>query len=446
MQKISRRALTVRGLAALAPGEWASDPAARGAGRLQARRLASGEIAWYYRYTGPDGERVRLPIGTGLELAAARARADALARRYMAGERDLRGALVEEQRDALIKRAAQRRADEETASADAATLGALLLAYVAQLRRDGKASARDVETTFARHVAGPWPELWAMPVNEVTTDALLEVVAKVVAAGKKREPAKLRAFLRAAFAAAIRARHDARALPELRLLRVSSNPARDLATVDGATCARQRALSLGELRAYWARISGMEGPAAAVLRFHLLTGCQRIEQLGRLQTSDIDEDSNVARLWDGKGRRKVPRLHEVPLLDAARDAISAMSPQRTGDYVFTTTSGASGATHSAVRTALSRVADAMNEAGELPGGPFTLGDLRRTVETRLAAEGIRVDVRAQLQSHGLGGVQARHYDRHDYRQEKRDALQALYNLVTSEGGTVTELRPRRRLA
>ena len=33
-------------------------------------------------------------------------------------------------------------------------------------------------------------------------------------------------------------------------------------------------------------------------------------------------------------------------------------------------------------------------------------------------------VRAQLQSHGLGGVQARHYDRHDYMDEKRDALRA----------------------
>jgi len=30
----------------------------------------------------------------------------------------------------------------------------------------------------------------------------------------------------------------------------------------------------------------------------------------------------------------------------------------------------------------------------------------------LAAMGVSSDVRAQLQSHGLGGVQSRHYDRH----------------------------------
>ena len=49
-------------------------------------------------------------------------------------------------------------------------------------------------------------------------------------------------------------------------------------------------------------------------------------------------------------------------------------------------------------------------------------DLRRTAETHMAALGISSDVRAQIQSHGLGGIQARHYDRHDYMPEKQSAL------------------------
>lgn len=439
-RQASRKALTVRALAALAPGEWAADPGARGAGRLQARRLASGELAWYYRYTGPDGERVRLPIGSGLELAAARAQGDNLARRYMAGDRDLRNVLECEQREAARQRAAELREAEAKAITDRATLGALLDAYVTQLRRDEKASARDVETTVIRHVQKPWPKLWATPADQVTTDDLLEVVARVVASGKQREPAKLRSFLRAAFAAAIRARHDARALPQLRALRVTSNPARDLATVEGSTRAGQRALSLAEMRAYWARIAAMPAPAGPLLRFHLLTGGQRIEQLGRLEERDLDPDARSVRLRDAKGRRKTPRIHEVPLLEGASDALSEMAPQRVGTYLFTTTQGEGGATHSSVRNALQAVVVAMVAAGELPGGPFTLGDLRRTVETRLAAEGVSMDVRAQLQSHGLGGVQARHYDRHDYLSEKRAALETLHRLLTAKATTVTQLR------
>ena len=54
---------------------------------------------------------------------------------------------------------------------------------------------------------------------------------------------------------------------------------------------------------------------------------------------------------------------------------------------------------------------------------FELRDLRRTTETMLASLKVSSDIRAQLLSHGLGGVQNRHYDRHDYALEKRQALE-----------------------
>ena len=38
--------------------------------------------------------------------------------------------------------------------------------------------------------------------------------------------------------------------------------------------------------------------------------------------------------------------------------------------------------------------------------------------------GISKDLSAQIQSHGLGGVQDRHYDRHEYMDEKRRVLKA----------------------
>jgi hypothetical protein len=41
----------------------------------------------------------------------------------------------------------------------------------------------------------------------------------------------------------------------------------------------------------------------------------------------------------------------------------------------------------------------------------------------LASLKVSRDIRAQLQSHGLSGVQQRHYDRHDYLAEKRDGLE-----------------------
>jgi hypothetical protein len=66
----------------------------------------------------------------------------------------------------------------------------------------------------------------------------------------------------------------------------------------------------------------------------------------------------------------------------------------------------------------------------IPMGPyatctsrFHAQDLRRTAETRMAELGVSKDTRAQIQSHGLGGVQTRHYDMYDYLPEKRVALE-----------------------
>lgn len=59
---------------------------------------------------------------------------------------------------------------------------------------------------------------------------------------------------------------------------------------------------------------------------------------------------------------------------------------------------------------------------KIGGVPFDLRDIRRTCETMLTKIGVSKDLRAQLLSHGLSGVQDAHYDRHDYLDEKRSAL------------------------
>lgn len=58
-----------------------------------------------------------------------------------------------------------------------------------------------------------------------------------------------------------------------------------------------------------------------------------------------------------------------------------------------------------------------------------LRDIRRTVETQLASIGVTKDIRAQLLSHGLSGVQAAHYDRYEYMNEKHAALVTWENVV-----------------
>jgi intergrase/recombinase len=60
---------------------------------------------------------------------------------------------------------------------------------------------------------------------------------------------------------------------------------------------------------------------------------------------------------------------------------------------------------------------------------FQTKRIRSGVETLLASAKISSEIRGRLQSHGISGVQARHYDGYDYMDEKRHAQTVLFNLL-----------------
>lgn len=424
-------------LKAMKPEQEISDGGPRGGGTLAARRGPDG-VFFLFRYTNPKGSRDRITLGTwdqtggDLSLAEAREKASELSARYRAGARDLKQALLLEEREAQRQRAAQIAAEEAEKAKRTATLKVLMEAYASSLEKAGKVSAKGVWNTIRLHLFEPWPDLVQRPAADITMDDLIEVIARVVELGKRNAADKLRTHIAAAYNAAIKARQSPSAPAELRALKINSNPARDLATVENSKGVRERALSTAELRAYWRRIEALEGLHGACLRFHLLTGGQRITQLSRLKLKDYDPDLRAVAMSDPKGRRTRPRVHLVPLTDQALKALEDMAPARLGDYLVSLTCGQTGVDYQHLEKTFKKVVAAMEQARELEQGPFTLGDIRRTVETRLAAAGVSREVRGQLQSHGLSGVQMRHYDKHDYLEEKRQALGILWNLLAAE--------------
>jgi integrase len=430
--------MTPKSIAGMRRGESASDPAPRGEGVLQARKLAGGKMAFYFRYCAPNGERVRHKIGTGLTLKDARAEAAKLSRRYQAGDQDLRAAIAEEEAQAAREREAQARAAEVREQSKKATLGALMLAYVAQLRALGKSSASKVMACCDLHLIRAHPRLANKPADEVTIDDAISIVGPLVDVGNRREAAKLRSYMRAAFAAAIRARNSADAAPALRAFKLRSNPVRDLEAIQGANIPDTRApLSLSALRCYWRRVSELPEPTRSALRLHLLLGGQRPAQLARATVADIDGDTITLR--DPKGRRTSPRLHVLPLLPEAVEAIATLRNRPKGPLVWSLDGGLSGIRDDALRKTVKAIASAMVAADEV-AAPFSIKLIRATVETRLAEAKVSSDVRAHLQSHGLGGLQARHYDRHGYMPEKLAALETLRDLLSAEPASVTPIK------
>lgn len=400
-------------------------------GALQARKLANGAVQLYWRYS-LGGKTSREPIGVydpsappkklqptprGYGLAAAlekcRELADIHATRADTG--GLREAKAEKRKTFLAQKAVEAEKSERT-------LQKLLDAYVTHLKTQGRRSHVDADQIFKRHVTEAWPGIAEAPAVDLTSDQVLDMLRRLIEAGKGRTANKLRSYIRAAYQCAL----DVRTTPTIPVVfksfGVVFNAAAQTRRSPQFDRADKRPFSKADLQAYWKLIADRSGVEAAALRLHLLTGGQRIEQFVRLKWVDVGEEALT--IFDGKGRPgQGPRPHQVPLLKSARADLARLP--REGEFAISTTAGRKAIS---VRTLAGWAHVAVGDSIER----FQLKRIRSGVETLLAANGVSREVRGHLQSHGLTGVQARHYDGHDYMPEKRTALEILVREVCVE--------------
>lgn len=428
------------------------------AGALQVRKAKTGAVSFFWRYTH-GGSTERLNIGTydpspghinkheptdkGFSVAAAIQSAQAFAIKH-ANNKDKGGlpALIAEEK---AKEAAEKAAKEEAiaqakkAEAEAVdtleaakkySLKALLLDYCDHLKALERRSYTDARSIFNLHVFDAWPDAAATSARLVEVEQIADMMRKLHEAGKGRTANKLRSYMRAAFQVAKDARSNPKIPVRFKGYGVTINIASEVAPDTDANKPAKYPLSADELRSYWQTLKLIPGLKGAVLRLHLLTGGQRLEQLVTLHTADIT--TNTITLYDGKGRPgKAPRPHTLPLLPQAAQALSECDC--VGLYAFS--SGPvdkRGTTHIAATTLARWAQDVAAEAGI---EDFQAKRIRSGVETLLAAGGVPQDIRGRLQSHGISGVQAAHYDGHDYLQEKVGALMKLLGVLNTPQGT-----------
>ena len=395
MTRHCRSRLSQRALTSLQTGQWCSESLGYGRGSLQVRATPAG-VLYYYR---SGGERTRVPLGPGsgpraLSLDEARQKSLALS------------------------------AHNQSAKTGDDSLGALLVCYAHRLEQRGAATAQATMALFRRHIERPHPDIWLRQARRIRPEHVVILLDPLVAKGKLPTARKLRSSLNSAFQVALQAPFCARSA-EFRCFRVTDNPLTRIRQVDGGKALPDRVLSVDEMQALWEHVDRMRSARGSVLRFYLLTGAQRLEQLLRTTRDDLVEEGLILR--DRKGRRQQPRLHLVPLIAPAWLALDEMTGR--GPHVVSVDGGHTALHPSTLWRYVNGVAEELLDHGGV-AARFSPADLRRTVETRLAAVKIRPVVRAHLQSHGLSGVQTRHYDRHTYLDEKRDALRRLFSLLT----------------
>jgi integrase len=417
---------------------WLSDGGSRGAGRLVARLTRTG-AHFLFQYFSSRGDKRLFPLGpfdaegrAGLRLADARVRSAELAALYRRGTTDLH-AHFEQQRLAAERALhaaqeeqenAQREEQEALDDAKRFSLRRFLTAYADHLKSAGKPSARDVANIFKNHVFND-AALSNRHACLVTTDEFVDLISKVVAAGHGRTAAKLRSYAHAAYALGIRAKTNPAAPPAIRAFGIKVNPLASIDALAQFNKAGDRNLTAAELASFMKRVQATPiDVRREALELCIYTGGQRPTQLLRLRRRDVDLDAGVITLYDLKGRRQQPRMHVVPLTRHAADILKRRMAGLTGNAPVFSTDGSSFMDRGTLTNFVTAISADMMKANEVHE-PFTLRDIRRTLETLMASWGISSDTRKHVQSHGLGGVQQRHYDRYEYLREKRAALKLL---------------------
>jgi len=415
---------------------WLSDnEGVRGGGRLVLRVSTRGTKLFYFRYS-IDGQRRQLPMRPyAAEQTEGRLTLDQarkVARGYselhrQAESRDVAVYLEAREQAAEVARKAELAAAEQSRALDVDaskySLKALVESYVKYLEDQGKPSARDTKWAAKTYI---YESEWGpKPAKSFTPRQAAALLRKIVESGKGRTAGKVRSVLSAAYALALKSELDAAAPADLLLFGIESNPIASTAALSQFNQARDRALSPSEMGEVWRRLRSInpdEPLAAHAVRLIIRLGGQRGRQLLRVPISSANLELSEITLLDGKGRRKTPRLHVLPLTPAAKTEIESLIARAKGRN-STMLFASCGKTLSA--ESLSKYVHDISismVASKLSPAPFQFRDLRRTAETMMASLNVVKDVRAQVQSHGLSGVQDRHYDKFHYMPQKASAL------------------------
>lgn len=188
-----------------------------------------------------------------------------------------------------------------------------------------------------------------------------------------------------------------------------------------------RALTDVELRSIWSAAEEMRYPFGSLYQFLMLTG-QRRAEWAFCQRSEIDTANRWLDL--GKERFKSRREHIVPISEPLWALLERL-PVWTGanDYfVFSSRHGrVPVAGFSQGKRALDDLAqEYLRKQLSKPDAVlqhYRIHDFRVTCETRLAHLGFNQEIRDAVLGHAKPGLQ-KTYNKHDYLEEKRRALQA----------------------
>jgi integrase len=270
-----------------------------------------------------------------------------------------------------------------------------------------KRTLRADELRIQKLLVPAWGKRKVKDIKRADVD---EILTPVVLAGKLSEANHRHALIRKIFSFAV----DKGI--------IDFHPCLRMRAPGGPTRVRDRALTTpAELRlldhitskSVWRRLIG-ESEARA-LKLMALTGCRPTEA-AELQWKEIDLEEKLWTLPAVRSKNKRP--HTIPLVEEAAALLKACLPAA-GDFVFV----GQRSSHTSENRLAGALRKVFSRLGKIRMAPFAPHDLRRTVETNLASLKVPKEYRDRVLNHLDGSVGGRHYNKYEYLDEKRQALE-----------------------
>ena len=389
--------------------------ASRGQGRLQLRVRPNGAKEWMFVYWRKDPEsgasrRRMSKIGfyPDVSLAAAREEGQALSRLFQKGV-DVQEHLRQERRRQEVEAAEIRRLG---------TLADLLDAYLGWMQANGKRTAGHVRSSLDRYVGKPFPGLAAAKANEITPADIRDVLARMIDRGVTTHTNRVRSYLHAAFQFGLEAEHDPRKyLGRLVSFGLTFNPVSAVPRQGDFERVGQRLISQHEISSLWRNARATLGPGTGTVPLLCLaTAGQRAGELLRLRWDHVDDDKRL--LTVPADVSKNGREHLVPIGDLAHELLKGIRPlSEAAGWLFPGRDGKEPMLGASLARAFQRY------CVKTEAEPFTPRDLRRAAKTHMGEARISKEIRDRLQNHALSDISSKHYDRYDYLDEKRQAVE-----------------------
>ena len=410
--------------------------ATRGTGRFALFVEPSGRKSFKFQYHSKN-KRKFIPIGDfrqnpdepGFGLADARTKFNKLSELYQELNPkgiDLKDYLIEQQR--AVERAKQELAQR-------GTFRQLLENYIADMRSRGCRTTDKVDYWFTLYVRDHWPQMMDRPAGEITSQDITDILRRIHKEGsgtkskyrkgrKKGATAQvnhIRRCLHAAFQFGLTGENDPRDLLGLGIrYGLEYNPVSGVKVVTEWDRVGERTLEFDEIKTLWGLLSDKESinlVASSLVKFCLVTGGQRPGEILRCGRECYDREAGLLTIPAEISKNGID--HVVPLTQMAIGILEEVDTiSKNSAYPFPALSDLKKPySVMSLNTAIRRFC----EVKEFER--FTPRDLRRTAESRMAESKIPQEIRDRIQNHNIkNDVTNKHYNRYDYLEPKRKAL------------------------